>query len=1055
MSVLPLWLALPALAFLLLVPGFLTLNLVLSFGKTDTGPTEAGLKPAEKLFWTLTLSLFWAGWLSLLLAEFALFSIWLLLALLLVWSGATGSWLWRRGYQAEWWRGRLHGPDWKRVGLDGWLLVVILVGATGLFYLAPHETLAGSQDSGVYYATGANIARTGAILNYDPLLEAVWQVSQNPQVGPKVVPQVLQGPAKQENRALFSRHLRLPGFFVPNNEDGLAAGQVVPQGFHLYPSYLALGYALFGVRGESLVTPLLGVMAVFAVYLACYRLFPARRQRWIAPVATGLLALNAIQIWFSRESLWEGLGEFLVFVAVYSFTLIQRSEGVGDRGSGVRGQKGSGVGGQGSEGVGGRGLEAGDRELEQSLSSETPADPRSLTPDPRSPSLLGGLGVGLAMGLICLAHSQFPFLVWVLGPYLLWMRLTRRWGLPQWLMLVAFGLLFFQAVLHIRLFSLAYFEYIYHNIIIEARYRLNWYIPVVTVGLFALIVIDGMPNRVRAFEGWVRRHWRWPTAALALLSLFYTFYSYFVLVSHISVDQHSQYPTRYWSLSSYIGAPTTEGSERNLLRLGWYFSPVGMILVFVGLAWLLWRQLDARTGFLLALMAGITLVFLDTNYTQENYIYSLRRYVVVTVPAFSIFMAYALFEALPDVVGLLTGLLRRRRRLAYVQTASDGGPTGMAFAMLPILKTEPPVPPPNQESHPATAPKTPAWTLALSMALTGGLVLFMVWTGRTVFTLSEYGSGDGQPGLIAQFDELAGRFGPKDVLLWAGDRDPDGKVATPLTYVYGHPGFGLTNAVKNDEVAALISQWENQGYHVKALLGPNGGRLAPTGYELSFQSAFTLKLRQFEQLSIQKPYGVQLNSLSYAIYDVHKVGQEASFAASAGQGRPATPDGWDLKIGQNDYPSLIEGFYEAEKDKDGTLYRWTQQNGVMRVPCLTPDGAGGKLSVTLSAGQRPANKGPVAVSVYLSNYRYADENDKRVTLGQARLTSQPQIFTFDIPANSPYLSCSRSGAGASLNSLVLWLSNEQPTVFVPAQSGDSPDVRQLSFKVYGLKLVAG
>ena len=60
----------------------------------------------------------------------------------------------------------------------------------------------------------------------------------------------------------------------------------------------------------------------------------------------------------------------------------------------------------------------------------------------------------------------------------------------------------------------------------------------------------------------------------------------------------------------------------------------------------------------MAILAGITVFFIDTNYTQEHYIYSLRRFAVVTVPGFSIALAYVLF-----------GFCRVSRRLCGVATA--------------------------------------------------------------------------------------------------------------------------------------------------------------------------------------------------------------------------------------------------------------------------------------------------------------------------------------------------------------------------------------------------
>ena len=82
------------------------------------------------------------------------------------------------------------------------------------------------------------------------------------------------------------------------------------------------------------------------------------------------------------------------------------------------------------------------------------------------------------------------------------------------------------------------------------------------------------------------------------------------------------------------------------------------------------------------------------------------------------------------------------------------------------------------------------------------------------------------------------------------------------------------------------------------MLGSNGGRFYPPGYNLKFESDVTIQLRQLEDLTIQKPYNVQLNSLSYAINDLQKTPQTANFAQSAGSGKPDTAAGWSLKAGR-------------------------------------------------------------------------------------------------------------------------------------------------------------
>lgn len=1018
-ATLPIWLALPALAFILIVPGFLTYNLVLSFGKPKASSLilhPSSLSVGEQVFWTVALGVMLAGWVALGLAELGIYSIGLALVILAGWSLAAGGWLWRRGYQGEWWRKQFALPKWSRERLDGWILAALILGTTVLFYLAPHQTILGAQDSGVYYSTGASIARTGAIIIQDPLLKTIGAAAQEDQIGPKVIPQVLQGVAKQENRFLFARNLRLPGFFVRDNDEGLQTGEVVPQFFHLYPAFMAVGYSLFGPQGALGVTPLFGVLGVFAVYLTARRLFPGRKQRWIAPFAGLFLALNGIQVWFARQSLWEMLGEFLLFTGIYAFFLILRPQPAG---------------------------------VEES-------DDFKVEPDP-SLRILGGFGTGLAFGLICLAHAQFPVLIWPLVPYLLWMRLTRRWNAAHWWIVIVGGLLLLHSIIHIRIFSLAYFEGIYHHKIIDYLAILHFIIPPAAAGFFLLVVLDAMPQRMLALEVWVLKRWRFAAWGLAGLTLLYLLYNYFIRVYDISTDGQGNYPAKFWSLSSYIGAPTTEGPERTLVRLGWYFSPLGMVIVFAGLTWLIAKKLNGRTGFFLALLAGLTLVFLDTNYTQEHYIYSLRRYVVVTVPAFSIALAYALFEVLPDLASWL-GQLRIwnvfDRRMAYAQTAGGSG-NNIAFAIVQAAEPQVVIPVANGEVVTAISGRGRRWGLWTGWLVAGVLVVFLAWTGRTIFALSEYGAGDGQPGLVAEMDQLASRFGPKDVLLFVGDRDTDGKIADPLTYAYGLPSFVVTYSIKNDELAALIQRWEAQGYHIKALLGPNGGRFSPPGYSLKFQSEVDIKLRQLEDLTTQKPYNVQMNDLRYAIYDVQKAGANANFAASAGTGRTDTSGGWNLKIGQNDYASMIEGFYEVEKDKgdNPASYRWVGFSGIVRAPCLR-EGAAGRLSVTLAGGMRPSTLPAPPVRISIGNYRFNEDLNKRLVVGTVVLKPGIETYTFDLPANAAPLSCAKSETGGPTNSLIVWMEGAPGSVFVPANYGNSFDSRQLNFKVYGLNLTA-
>ncbi len=1017
-------LAFPALLFLLFIPGFAALRLVLATGQISENPEtlkdEAGgiLRPVETIFWVLSLSIFLAAIFSFTLAELGLFSLGavffleLFLSLLGLFLAGRFSGKPFKTPKFSLNRLRLHPSSDQESLLVGGLLLAVFV----LNFFSPHETIVGGQDSGVYFNAGAIIARTGSIVARDPLLPALAEA------GGKTQPQFLLGMPGGPNRYLFVSQQRLPGFFIKDKAEGLQKGEIVPQAFHLYPALLALGMSLFGVWGGLWVTPFLGVMAVFAVYLVTRRLFPGYEERWIALFSGLFLAFNSIQVWFSRETLWETLGEFLLFTGIYGFILL----------AGPRVFSGAG---------------------ENKPSEVHPGLAR-----------LGGLACGTAFGLICLAHSQFPFIIWPIFPYFIGVRLLRQWRPAHWWFLGAFGLLAFQTIVHIRLFSLAYFEGIYHNPIFDLRKDLHLLIPISGVLLLLLVALDGTPEKVINFYNWVLKRKRVFAVGLGLLITLYFLYGYFIRVYDISTDGQGNYPARFWSFSSYIGGLTTEGSERNLLRIGWYLSPPGILLAFLGVAGIAASRLNGRTGFFLALVLGVTVFFLDFSYTQENYIYSLRRFVPATVPAFSIFAAYACLKTLPELMGFLTRkmvlkpfrLAWNNQKVAAISNSSQS--QAFYFNQVPLpgktASLEKPVP--SSTGYLLQKTKASPGKLAhlVSFSLAGFILIFLIWTGRVIFSLHEYGPSTGKGGVTEQLAGLAAKFDPKDIIIFAGERGPDAKIATPLNFIFARPSFTLGNAVKNDEVGDLFRNWEKQGYHLKALLGSNGGRFAPTGYTLKQSGETTFLFHQFQQLRIQKPNNEQDNTLTYGIYDlVKQEGKGPDFETQTGSGKVDSKPGWTLSLGQNDWPALINGFYSAEKDPDGLKFRWTDSDGAIRIPCLVPDGGPARLTITMGAGSRPASLPPLPVKIYLGNNPYDEPtfSDPKRLQPLANISLKPgvQDYPVDLAANSEKLAC-----GDKNNSLILWLAVDPAQAWVPEQQHLGNDTRRLSLKVVKINLTS-
>ena len=1024
---LPFWLGVPVALLLLLVPGFVTHNLILTLGKAKQAPATTNgtaLSLTERIFWTLALSVAVVGWTAFVLAELGLYSIGWLFGVMAVYSSAAIFFLYRRTanintskitassqYKYKF------GLQINRKNLDGAALTALLLLTVGLFCWRTHETIVGGQDSGTYYDTGINIAQTGSIMIHDPLLPTFSTSGPFASIAGKLQSQLLQGMPGEVDRFLFVSHQRLPAYFVNDNEQGLQTGEAVPQFFHFYPVLIAIAYSLFGLFGGLYVTPLLAVLAVFAVYLTGRRLFPAPRQRWIGLLGAALLALNPAQVWFVRETLWETVGQFLIFTGLYAITLYARPYPL-------------------TEG-----------ETENPEQRDNGA------------ARLGAFGAGVAFGLVTLAHSQFPFIIAPLFPLLVYLRLSRRWSREVWWLAIPFGLLLLHTTIHTRAFALGYFEGIYHHILQFFGDTILIWAALLTLLLVALIIIDAMPTRLLRIEKWLVARWSWVSVGVAVIVVGYLTYSYFVRVYQIKLDWHESEPVHYFSLQSYIGAPTTAGKERNLLRLGWYLSPLGIGLVLVGAASLCWKRLNARSAMFLSVAAILSLLFLDQNYTLEHFIYSLRRYVPVTFPAFSLIMAYALLEVLPQIGDWLYGRikgfgLRRQRQL--VTSGSNGASAIMAMPGVAFLVTQnSPKTQPLQTSEalPTAGVKKNNWGYQAGKwaGYVGALALmvFFVFTGLTIYRLQQY------DGVTQQLENLAQEFGPRDIVIFSGEPATDSKIAVPLNYVFDHQTFVLTRAPKNDLLGQVFSYWQKQGYHIKAMLGNNGGRFAPDGFDLIPMGNFKLTLTQLQDSDKQKPKNIETNSLDYGIYDVQN---HAGAAGTLGYG-VTQPDGWTLHAGNDDYPALIDGFYPVEHETSvdptnpaNSVYRWTDGDAghhpILRLPCLA---AGrNQLSLTLGPGLNPK---PITLKIYLSNQWYDDPTDPKSPLKQVAGTiqlapgSDPKTYTIDVPQNLPQTDCANG-------SLILHLVMTDPkAAFVPLNLNQgSNDARLLGYKFYQVAL---
>ncbi len=894
----------PLLALLIGVPGWLALRLclippqegtgkgILSDAVADAADCDAesespplppwgrgrglGLSPLESIFLAITLGVCIVGPVALALAMLGAFSLWLLIVVIALLSGA-GALVARR-------RGILHlagGGEWER---GAWVCVGLLVVASALF-LRPGETLIGGEDTGIYYTSGVAMARQGSIFLHDPILADIDGDTAT------VRHLLINTDAR---RFPLQGDKRFTAFFTSDK-----SGEIVPQFLHLWPAWLAICYSLFGALGPAFAAPVCGLLGVLGLVLLGRRLFG-----WPVGLIAGLfLTLNGIQVWFVRQSYTEAYQQFVLLAALLGLVLLEERR-----------------------------------------------DPRTMR--------LGAVVAALALGTAALTHQEIVFFLPLVVAYGIALWLLRAWRRAHTWFFALFGALLAFALFQAGVFALGYTEGLWHHVYMNIWHRRTLLAVAAVVGIALLVVADRLRARwlpliEKPQVGKIVR------MALAVATAAYAVYGYILRPGILTGARGS--------LASYIGAPTPAGNAANLVRLGWYWSPLGVLLIAIGATLLIGRDLNRLTGGLLAVTLIHTVIFVNETYTDDKYIYALRHYVPVVLPAFSLFAAYAVWNG-PNPRPLPPG-------------GRGGDSLWMAWRSRKNGGTE------------MKSPPLPPWGRGrglgrvLGIAAACLLVLFFVATRAVTWTVRRYA------GMEGQLAHLAAQFPENSLLLFSGDRDEPHLLATPLQFIYGRAAFVVsTNNPRGD----LIENWllrERATHPVYVLMGNDGGKLFLPHTRLvpdeRFGPAFTVTLEDFESLQLQKPHNAQQNTLRYTVYRLEPLSAGDSPLGST----PLT-----IAAGQADERYDVAGFYGIERDAgDATPYRWTGPAALLRIP-WTPALAksGGTVTLRLAGGKRPTALGSAHVTVSLD----PAVGEVGPDLGALDLAAGFVDFTLTIPPNA-------------------------------------------------------
>jgi hypothetical protein len=354
---------------------------------------------------------------------------------------------------------------------------------------------------------------------------------------------------------------------------------VFPQFFHLFPAFGAYLFQALGVRGALATPPVFGVLGTLAVFFALRRVFgPAP-----ALLAGILLGLNVVQVWFARYPVSETMSQFLLFTGML-FVL----------------------------------------QWEQRRSGS-----------------FGALA-GVALGLSLLVRIDSAL---VLVPILLYVLVRRIRGDLPWRLAAPFVAGFGAMALHAGLHA-AFWARKYVVDIVTRRY---WsqpaavWLAATALALAAILLAHRFgPEGRRVLETHGERLRR----GLRLLVLVAAAYAYWLrpaLSAWAGGDGND--PARRLAdpgpLLTLGFRQLAAHDAQSLVRLGWFVSPLGLVLGMVGLMAALkhWRT---RHLFPVLLALSFSAFYLYKPRVWNDYPFALRRFVPVTLPLLLGFAAFLL-----------------------------------------------------------------------------------------------------------------------------------------------------------------------------------------------------------------------------------------------------------------------------------------------------------------------------------------------------------------------------------------------------------------------------
>ncbi len=311
--------------------------------------------------------------------------------------------------------------------------------------------------------------------------------------------------------------------------------------------------------------------------------------------------------------------------------------------------------------------------------------------------------------------------------------------------------------------------------------------------------------------------------------------------------------------------------EISLVRLGWYVSPLGILLAYVGsmIAVHRWVRLGGRqlAPFLLTLAVFAGFYLYRSGAFPDNY-WVIRRYVEVVIPGFALLISLAL-------VSLWETLVRHM----------DGNRI---------------------------------WIGASAAVCVAAFLVVALWPLRTAYSLL---SRKEWQNTFPQLENLAGTNQDADILLLEPGQFQD-FFSSPLKFVFHKTVYPLASDEPDVEAfESLMEEWNRQGKKVNLLASEERTALLSSRYEFVPIERFRFHTQIVESTYEHLPHSMEDLRFTVQLYRAKKRLQ------------PADPTSISLNLGYH-FGFSAAGFYNLELSNEYEPFRWAGERASIQLPRL-------------------------------------------------------------------------------------------------------------------------